>query len=110
MDSQSTRAAIPVNVDGFWMLQALLDIGHVAPEVRCRPYVSTDSSDWLNEHPGMAVMREQGIVENDQVNEHVAARMRVLAAPDLEVIALLSRGKLAYGVLDDENQPPASRA
>jgi hypothetical protein len=57
----------------------------------------------------MAVMREQGIVENDQVNEHVAARMRVLAAPDLEVIALLSRGKLLYGVVDDENEPPGSR-
>lgn len=107
MDQQSTRTDITVNVDGFWMLQALLDIRHVAPELRCRPYVSTDSNDWLNEHPGMAVMREQGIVENDEVNEHVAARMKVLAAPDLEVVALLSRGKLAYGVLDDENQPRA---
>ncbi len=109
MDQQSTRTDITVNVDGFWMLQALLDIRHVAPELRCRPYVSTDSNDRLNDHPGMAVMREQGIVEGDQVNEQVAARMRVLAAPDLEVIALLSRGKLAYGVIDDQNQPPGSR-
>ena len=62
MDQQSTRTDITVNVDGFWMLQALLDIRHVAPELRCRPYVSTDNNDWLNEHPGMAVMREQGIV------------------------------------------------
>ena len=67
MDQQSTRTDITVNVDGFWMLQALLDIRHVAPELRCRPYVSTDSSDWLNEHPGMAVMREQGIVVGDEV-------------------------------------------
>jgi hypothetical protein len=89
MDQQSTRTDITVNVDGFWMLQALLDIRHVAPELRCRPYVSTDNNDWLNEHPGMAVMREQGIVVNDAVNESVAARMRVLAAPDLEVVALL---------------------
>ncbi len=51
----------------------------------------------------MAVMREQGIVVNDAVNEQVAARMKVLAAPDLEVVALLSRGKLLYGVIDDEN-------
>lgn len=109
MDQQSTRTDITVNVDGFWMLQALLDIRHVAPELRCRPYVSTDSNDWLNEHPGMAVMREQGIVVNDAVNEQVAARMKVLAAPDLEVVALLSRGKLLYGVIDDENQPPGSR-
>src|SRR5437660_10526282 len=109
MDQQSTRTDITVNVDGFWMLQALLDIRHVAPELRCRPFVSTDSSDWLNEHPGMAVMREQGIVVGDEVHEQVAARMRVLAAPDLEVVALLSRGKLLYGVVDDENQPPGSR-
>lgn len=95
---QGTRTDITVNVEGFWMLQALLDIRHVAPELRCRPYVSTESSDWLNEHPGMAVMRENGIVTDGAVNEQVAARMRVLAAPDLEVVALLSRGKLLYGV------------
>jgi hypothetical protein len=105
----STRTDITVNVEGFWMLQALLDIRHVAPELRCRPYVSTDSTDWLNEHPGMAVMREQGIVVDETVNEHVAARMKVLAAPDLEVVALLSLGKLLYGVIDDEDAPPGTR-
>lgn len=105
----STRTDITVNVEGFWMLQALLDIRHVAPELRCRPYVSTDSSDWLSEHPGMAVMREQGIVVDDEVNETVAARMRVLAAPDLEVIALLSLGKLRYGVIDSDDQEPGTR-
>src|SRR5437868_14909866 len=109
MDQQSTRTDITVNVDGFWMLQALLDIRHVAPELRCRPYVSTDSSDWLNEHPGMAVIREQGILVGDEVHEQVAARMRVLAASDLEVVALLSRGKLLDGVVDDVHQPPGSR-
>ncbi len=83
---QSTRTDITVNVEGFWMLQALLDIRHVAPELRCRPFVSTDSMDWLNELPGMAVMREQGIVTDETVNEAIAARMRVLAAPDLEVL------------------------
>lgn len=105
----STRTDITVNVEGFWMLQALLDIRHVAPELRCRPYVSTDSSDWLSEHPGMVVMREQGIVVDGEVNEAVAARMRVLAAPDLEVVALLSLGKLRYGVIDAEDQEPGTR-
>jgi hypothetical protein len=59
----------------------------------------------------MAVMREQGIVsgELNEVNEQVAARIRVLAAPDLEVVALQSRGKLLYGVVDDEHQPAGSR-
>lgn len=105
----STRTDITVNVEGFWMLQALLDIRHVAPELRCRPYVSTDSNDWLSEHPGMAVMREQGIVVDGEVNEAVAARMRVLAAPDLEVVALLSLGKLRYGVIDDDDSEPGTR-
>lgn len=107
MDQQGTRTDITVNVEGFWMLQALLDIRHVAPELRCRPYVSTDSTDWLNEHPGMAVMREHGIVADGEVTESIAARMRVLAAPDLEIVALLSRGKLLYGVKqpgEDEEQ------
>ena len=99
---QSTRTDITVNVEGFWMLQALLDIRHVAPELRCRPFVSTDSMDWLNQHPGMTVMREQGIVTGDAVEESIAARMRVLSAPDLEIVALLSRGKLLYGVKDKE--------
>jgi EspG family len=99
---QTTRTDITVNVEGFWMLQALLDIRHVAPELRCRPFVSTDSMDWLNQHPGMAVMREQGIVTGDAVEESIAARMRVLAAPDLEIVALLSRGKLLYGVKEKE--------
>jgi hypothetical protein len=99
---QSTRTDITVNVEGFWMLQALLDIRHVAPELRCRPFVSTDSMDWLNQHPGMTVMRENGIVVGDAVEESIAARMRVLAAPDLEIVALLSRGKLLYGVKDKE--------
>jgi len=111
MDQQSTRTDITVDDDGLWMLQALLDIRHVAPEPRCGPSVSTDSSDWPNEHPGMAVLREQGIVagELNAVNKQVAARMRVLAAPDLEVVTLQSRGKLLYAVVDDENQPPGSR-
>ncbi len=103
---QGTRTDITVNVEGFWMLQALLDIRHVAPELRCRPFVSTDSMDWLNQHPGMAVMREQGIVDGETVNEAVAARMRVLAAPDLEIVALLSRGKLLYGVKEKEEGGP----
>lgn len=105
----STRTDITVNVEGFWMLQALLDIRHVAPELRCRPYVSTDSADWLSEHPGMAVMREQGIVVDSEVNELVANRMKVLAAPDLEVVVLLSLGKLRYGIIDDDDQAPGTR-
>lgn len=45
MDQQSTRTDITVNVDGFWMLQALLDIRHVAPELRSgRTYPPTTTT------------------------------------------------------------------
>ncbi|OBJ71903.1 ESX secretion-associated protein EspG [Mycobacterium sp. 1274756.6] len=99
MDQNSARTDITVNVEGLWLLQALLDIRHVAPELRCRPFVSiTENNDWLKEHPGLAIMREQGIVVDDTVNEEVADRLKVLAVPDIEVVALLSHGKLRYGV------------
>lgn len=106
MDQQSNRTDITVNVEGFWLLQALLDIRHVAPELRCRPFVSTsESTDWLKEHPGIAIMREQGIVvgtgDDLSVHEEVAERMKVLAVPDIEVVALLSHGKLRYGVSEE---------
>src|SRR5947209_20478095 len=93
---QSTRTDITVNVEGFSMLQALLDIRHVAPELRCRPFVRTDSMDWLNEHPGMTVMREQGTVDGETAIEAVAARKRALAAPELEIAALAPRGQVPY--------------
>lgn len=114
MDQQNIRTDITVNVEGFWLLQALLDIRHVAPELRCRPFVSTsESTDWLKDHPGIAVMREQKIIVNGAadlaINEEVEARMRVLAVPDIEVVALLSHGKLRYGVSDEAIQQHEAR-
>ncbi len=55
----------------------------------------------------MAVMRERGALCRQRHGQLrlVAARMKVLAAPDL-IVALLSRGKLLYGVMNDE---PAAR-
>lgn len=110
--SVSQRSDVTVNVDGLWMLQGLLDIRDVAPELRCRPYVAAEMAagstpGWSN-HPGMAAMREAGAVVGETVNEQVAARMRVLAAPDVEVVALFSSGKLRYGVTDGD-EPSAAR-
>ncbi len=109
MNHPSVRTDITVNVEGLWLLQAIMDIRHLAPELRCRPFVSTESGDWLSEHPGMTVMRGAGIVVGDEVTPDVAARMRVLAAPDTEIIGLFSRGKMRYGVLDDGADRPGSR-
>jgi hypothetical protein len=100
--SPNTRTDITVNAEGFWLLQALLDIRHVAPEIRCRPFVSAGSESSLSEHPGLAVLTAEGIVVDGQVHERVATRMRTLAAPDVEVLALLSRGKLRYGARGED--------
>jgi len=80
-----------------------LDIRHVAPEIGCRPYVSAGRESTLSEHPGLTVMSEQGIVVDGQVHEQVATRMRTLAAPDVEVLALLSRGSCANGSSSDDD-------
>lgn len=95
--SASGNRDVTVNLDGLWMLQGLLDIRHLAPELRCRPYVSADSPGGWSAHPGMAAMRDSGVVAGDTVIEPLAGRMRVLAAPDLEVVAVFSAGKLALG-------------
>jgi hypothetical protein len=101
--SPNTHTDITVNAEGFWLLQALLDIRHVTPEIRCRPFVSAGPEYSLSEHPGVTVMSEQGIVVDGQVHDQVSARMRTLAAPDVEVLTLLSRGKLRYGATSEDD-------
>jgi hypothetical protein len=101
--SPNVRTDVTVNTEGFWLLQAMLDIRHVAPEIRCRPFVSAGPESSLSEHPGLTVMSEQGIVVDGQVHERVATRMRTLAAPDVEVLALLSCGKLRYGSSSEDD-------
>ena len=48
MDQQSTPTDITVNVEGFWMLLALLEIRHVAPELRCRPVLARRAQHWVS--------------------------------------------------------------
>ena len=87
---------ITVNVEGLWMLQALMDIRLLAPELRARPFVSPGSTGWLGEHPGMAILREAGMVVDDAVRGDIAERLRVLAAPDLDVVMMLSAGAFRW--------------
>lgn len=95
---------LTVNVDGLWLLQGLLDIRHLAPELRCLPYVAGESDpDWAS-HPGMAAMQEAGVVAGCTVHETVAKRMRVLAAPDVEIVALFSAGTLGFGTTGDGSE------
>ncbi len=88
-------ADITVNLEGLWLLQAMLGISQLAPELRGRPYGQPQSAEWLTAHPGLAVLVDQGIAdEGAVVRSDIAARMKVLASPDVEVILLVSRGPM----------------
>jgi len=88
---------ITVNVDGLWFLQALLGIERLAPELRAHPYGQPRSLDWLIAHPGLGVLVEQGICDEAAVvRADIAARMKVLADADVEVIVLISRGPMNW--------------
>ena len=86
---------ITVNLEGLWLLQAMLGISQLAPELRGRPYGQPQSTEWLTAHPGLAVLVDQGIAdEGAVVRSDIAARMKVLATPDVEVILLVSCGPM----------------
>lgn len=86
---------ITVSLEGLWLLQAMLGIPQLAPELRGRPYGQPRNTDWLTAHPGLAVLVDQGIADEDaMVRADIAARMKVLAAPDVEVILLVCRGAM----------------
>lgn len=86
---------ITVNLEGLWLLQAMLGISQLAPELRGRPYGQPQSTEWLTAHPGLAVLVDQGIAdEGAVVRSDIAARMKVLATPDVEVILLVCRGPM----------------
>jgi EspG family len=89
---------ITVNLGGVWLLQALLGIVRLAPELRSRPYGEPrDGNDWATRHPQLGVLVEQGICdETGAVRPDIADRMAVLAVPDVEVVVLVSRGPLTW--------------
>ncbi len=94
MSAETTDAAPDLNVDlnALWLLQALLGIPKLAPELRALPYGAARSDDWLVDPPGVAVLREQGLVDDaGQVLDKFSSRLQVLAFPDVEVALLISR-------------------
>ena len=55
---------VTVNLEGLWLLQALLGIPQLAPELRVRPYGAARSDEWQADLPGIEVLREQGLVDD----------------------------------------------
>lgn len=99
------RTDITVNLEGLWLLQAMLGITQLAPELRGRPYGQAQSTEWLSAHPGLPVLVEQGIAdEGAVVRTDIAERMAVLANPDVEIVVWVSHGPMNVAtpvVVDD---------
>lgn len=91
----TARTDITVNLEGLWLLQAMLGIAQLAPELRGRPYGQAQGTQWITAHPGLAVLVDQGIAdEGAVVRSDIAARMAVLATPDVEIVVLVSHGPM----------------
>ncbi|KAA1242960.1 ESX secretion-associated protein EspG [Mycobacterium simiae] len=102
---------ITVNLDGLWLLQALLGITRLAPELRGRPYGQPRSPQWATRHPGLKVLVDQGICDHTgAVRADVADRLTVLGAPDVEVILLIGGGPLTWSAPMLADQPATWRA
>lgn len=103
-------ADVTVNLHGMWMLQAMLDIATVAPELSAVPYGAPRESTWISGDPRIEQLQEAGVVGQDgHVIPEVAARMRVLAAPDVEVAILIARGALSWKGRIDVTDPSTWR-
>src|SRR6185437_1895289 len=101
-----TLGDVTVNLDGLWLLQALLGISNLAPELNGQPYGAAPNDDWLDQHPGLEVLRTEGLVDADrQVVPALAQRLRVLATPDVEVAMMVSHGELDWMPLIDLEDP-----
>jgi hypothetical protein len=98
------RTDVTLNLHGLWLLQALLGIRRLAPELRALPYAEPRDQDCWSQHPGVAILAAQGICDRDGVvRPDIWERVEVLALPDVEVLVLVSRGPLQWpqATLDD---------
>ena len=104
--SSTPVADVTVNLHGMWMLQAMLDIATVAPELSTVPYGAPRDGTWFSGDPRIEQLHDAGVVGQDgHVIPEVAARMRVLAAPDVEVAILVARGPLSWKGRIDVTDP-----
>jgi hypothetical protein len=89
---------VTVNLDALWLLQALLGVRNLAPELRGRPYGAARDDQWLHTHPGVEVLRDAGLVDaHGEVVADLADTLGVLDVPDVEVVMLVARGPVGWG-------------
>ncbi len=108
--TRETAADVTVNMPALWVLQAMLGIPRLAPELAAWPYGAARTDDWLQGNPAVEALREQGLVGPDgRVIEALARRLRVLAVPDVEVAVQVGPGARQQSV-PDLNDPSTWRS
>lgn len=104
--STGPAEAVTVNVEALWILQAMLDISTLPTELRTLPYGAAQSKEWLATSPEVTTLAQMGVVgPNREVLESVAQRLRVLAAPDIEVVIVISHGEIKWDGPIDVDDP-----
>ncbi len=108
--TRDTAADVTVNMAALWVLQAILGIPRLAPELQAWPYAAARSNDWLNDHPAVEALREQGLVGPDgRVIKSLARWLRILAVPDVEVALQVGPGARQQSI-PDLNDPNTWRS
>jgi hypothetical protein len=109
--TDTSTTDITINVEGLWLLQALLGIEQLAPELMGRPYGAPRNNNWVTEHPGLAVLVDEGISdEGGVVRADIVDRMAILAAADVEVVIMVGGGPMAVTVAMDLEDPSTWQA
>jgi hypothetical protein len=103
--STEQAEAVTVDVEALWVLQAMLDIPTLPPELRSLPYGAAQTKDWLSADPRVDTLQHNGLVgPNRTVMETVAHRLQALAVPDVEIVILVSHGEIHWaGPIDVED-------
>jgi hypothetical protein len=98
--------AVTVNVEALWILQAILDISTLPPELRSLPYGAAQTKDWLSGDPRVQALQHNGLVGSDgEVVDAVATRLRALAVPDVDIAILVSHGEIRWpGPIDTNDR------
>src|SRR3954451_3800883 len=95
--STEPAEAVTVDVEALWILQAMLDIPTLPPELRSLPYGAAQTKGWLNADPRVDTLQRNGLVgPNREVVEAVAHRLQTLAVPDVEIVVLVSHGEIHW--------------
>lgn len=111
IDGSQSVGDVTVNLEGLWLLQAIMGVSTLAPELRTLPYGAARDNEWLKTHPGVEVLRNEGLVDSDgQVRDELAKRLQVLAVPDVEVAILISQGPMNWTPVMDLEDPGTWRA